>query len=134
VREAEDGAPIRAGEVLLAPGNRHLSVARDGLKFAVRVDSGPQVNRHRPSVDVLFRSVAETFGSRSVSALLTGMGKDGAAGLLELRNRGGLTIAQDETTSVVFGMPKEAILLGAAGRILPLQNIAAGIVDLLPGE
>ena len=134
VKEAEDGDPIRPGTALLAPGNRHLTVVREGLHFVARLDATPQVNRHRPSVDVLFRSVAETFGSRSVSALLTGMGKDGALGLLELKNRGALTIAQDETTSVVFGMPKEAILLGAAARILPLQNIASGIVDLLPRE
>ncbi len=81
---------------------------------------------------MLFRSVAETFGTRSVGALLTGMGKDGAVGLLEMKNRGAQTIAQDESTSVVFGMPKEAIALGAASRILPLQNIGPGIVDLLP--
>jgi two-component system chemotaxis response regulator CheB len=132
VKEAEDGDPVRPGHVLLAPGNRHLSVVRDGAKFVARVGSTPHVNRHRPSVDVLFKSVADTFGSHSVGALLTGMGKDGALGLLEMKNRGALTIAQDETTSVVFGMPKEAILLGAASRILPLQNIAPGIVDLLP--
>ncbi|MEO8500958.1 MAG: chemotaxis response regulator protein-glutamate methylesterase [Vicinamibacteria bacterium] len=132
VKEAEDGDPIRPGAVLLAPGNRHLSVARDGARFVARLDQSPAVNRHRPSVDVLFRSVAETFGSRSVGALLTGMGKDGAAGLLEMKTRGAQTIAQDEATSVVFGMPKEAIALGAAARILPLENIGPGIVDLLP--
>ena len=132
VKEAEDGDPIRQGEVLLAPGNRHLSVARDGPRFVARVDQAPHVNRHRPSVDVLFRSVADTFGSRSVGVLLTGMGKDGAAGLLEMKNRGAQTIAQDETSSIVFGMPKEAIALGAATRILPLETIGAGILDLLP--
>lgn len=132
VREAEDGELIRPGVALLAPGNRHLSVTRDGARFLARVDQAPHVNRHRPSVDVLFRSVAETFGTRSVGALLTGMGKDGAVGLLEMKNRGAQTIAQDESTSVVFGMPKEAIALGAASRILPLQNIGPGIVDLLP--
>ncbi|HQZ18315.1 MAG TPA: chemotaxis response regulator protein-glutamate methylesterase [Vicinamibacteria bacterium] len=132
VKEAEDGDPIRQGEVLLAPGNRHLSVARDGARLVARVDLAPHVNRHRPSVDVLFRSVSETFGSRSVGVLLTGMGKDGAAGLLEMKIRGAQTIAQDETTSIVFGMPKEAIALGAASRILPLQNIGPGILDLLP--
>jgi two-component system chemotaxis response regulator CheB len=132
VKEAEDGDPIRQGEVLLAPGGRHLTVGRDGPRFVARLDSTPAVNRHRPSVDVLFRSVAETFGSRSVGALLTGMGKDGAAGLLEMKNRGAQTIAQDETSSIVFGMPKEAIALGAASRILPLENIGPGILDLLP--
>lgn len=131
VKEATDGDPIRHGEVLLAPGNRHMSVVRNGAQFVVQVQTTPHVNRHRPSVDVLFRSVAETFGSRSVGALLTGMGKDGAAGLLEMKNRGAQTIAQDESSSVVFGMPKEAIALGAASRILPLQNIAPGIVDML---
>ena len=132
VKEAADGDPIHQGEVLLAPGNRHLSVARDGPRFVARVDQSPHVNRHRPSVDVLFRSVSETFGSRSVGVLLTGMGKDGASGLLEMKIRGAQTIAQDETSSVVFGMPKEAIILGAASRILPLQNIGPGILDLLP--
>lgn len=132
VKEAEDGEPIRQGHVLLAPGNRHMTIVRGGARFVVQIQTTPHVNRHRPSVDVLFRSVSETFGSRSVGVLLTGMGRDGAAGLLEMKNRGAHTIAQDESTSVVFGMPKEAILLGAAGRILPLQNISSGILDLLP--
>jgi len=132
VKEAEDGDPVRQGLVLLAPGNKHMSVVRDGPHFAVRVDQTPHVNRHRPSVDVLFRSVAGTFGPRSVGVLLTGMGKDGAAGLLEMKQRGGQTIAQDESTSIVFGMPKEAIAIGAASRILPLQNVGAGILELLP--
>lgn len=132
VKEAEDMDVIRQGQALLAPGNRHMTVARDGARFLVRIDSTPHVNRHRPSVDVLFRAVAQTFGSRSVGALLTGMGRDGAAGLLELKNRGARTIAQDEASSVVFGMPKEAIALGAATRVLPLSDIAAGIVELLP--
>ena len=134
VKEAEDGDVIRQGVVFLAPGNHHIAVARDGARFVLRVHQAPPVNRHRPSVDVLFRSVAEHFGPRSVGALLTGMGKDGAAGLLEMKNRGAQTIAQDETTSVVFGMPKEAIALGAATRILPLQTVAAGIVELLPDK
>ena len=132
VKEAEDGDPVRQGLVLLAPGNRHMTIVRDGARFAVRIESTPHVNRHRPSVDVLFRSVAETFGPRSVGVLLTGMGKDGAIGLLEMKNRGAQTIAQDESTSIVFGMPKEAIALGAATRILPLQNVGEGILDLLP--
>jgi two-component system, chemotaxis family, protein-glutamate methylesterase/glutaminase len=134
VKEAEDGDLIQQGIAFLAPGNRHIVVARDGPRFVLRVHQAPHVNRHRPSVDVLFRSVAEHFGNRSVGALLTGMGKDGAAGLLEMKNRGAQTIAQDETSSVVFGMPKEAIALGAATRILPLQNVAAGIVELLQGN
>lgn len=132
VKEAEDGDLVRQGEVLLAPGNRHMSVIRDGLRFVVHIQSTPHVNRHRPSVDVLFRSVADTFGPRSVGVLLTGMGRDGASGLLEMKNRGAQTIAQDEASSIVFGMPKEAILLGAASRILPLQDIGAGIMDMVP--
>jgi len=132
VKEAEDGDPVRQGSVLLAPGNKHMTIVRDGPHFVVRVDQAPHVNRHRPSVDVLFRSVAGTFGPRSVGVLLTGMGKDGALGLLEMKQRGGQTIAQDESTSIVFGMPKEAIALGAASRILPLQNVGAGILELLP--
>jgi two-component system chemotaxis response regulator CheB len=133
VKEAEDNDVIRQGEVLLAPGNRHMSVSLDGTRFVVRIVSTPPVNRHRPSVDVLFRSVADTFGSRSVGVLLTGMGRDGAAGLLEMRNRGAQTIAQDEASCVVFGMPKEAIQLGAASRTLPLEDIASGIIGMLPG-
>ena len=132
VKEAEDGDPIRQGEVLLAPGNRHLIAVRDGSRFVAQVNTAPHVNRHRPSVDVLFRSVAETFGARSVGVLLTGMGRDGAQGLLEMKSRGAQTIAQDESTSVVFGMPKEGILLGAASRVLPLHNVASGILDFLP--
>jgi two-component system chemotaxis response regulator CheB len=134
VKEAEDGDGVRQGEVLLAPGNRHMRVVREGTRFLVRIDATPAVNRHRPSVDVLFRSVAEAFGPRSIGVLLTGMGRDGALGLLEMKNRGAGTIAQDEATSVVFGMPKEAIQLGAASRILPLQSITGGILDLLPQE
>jgi two-component system chemotaxis response regulator CheB len=132
VKEAEDGDPLRPGVALLAPGNRHMSVVRSGASFVVRLDSGAPVNRHRPSVDVLFRSVAETYGPRSVGVLLTGMGRDGASGLLDMRNRGAQTIAQDESTSIVFGMPKEAIVLGAATRILPLGSVGPGILDLLP--
>ncbi|MBK5254804.1 MAG: chemotaxis response regulator protein-glutamate methylesterase [Vicinamibacteria bacterium] len=132
VKEAEDKDVIQPGQALLAPGNKHMSVVRDGARFVVKLDSESQVNRHRPSVDVLFRSVSETFGSRSVGVLLTGMGRDGAAGLLEMRNRGAQTIAQDEASSVVFGMPKEAIALGGASRILALEGIASGIIDLLP--
>jgi two-component system chemotaxis response regulator CheB len=133
VKEAQDGDLVQQGHVLLAPGNFHLSVVREGPRFVARVDQTAHVNRHRPSVDVLFRSVSETFGARSVGVLLTGMGRDGAAGLLEMKIRGARTIAQDESTSIVFGMPKEAIAIGAASRVLPLRDIAPGIVELLPG-
>jgi two-component system chemotaxis response regulator CheB len=123
VREASDGDRIASGLVLIAPGNRHLTVERDPRGLYVRVADGALVSRHRPSVDVLFRSVAAAAKSRAGAALLTGMGNDGAAGLLAIREAGGLTIAQDEATSVVFGMPKEAILHGAADLVLPLEEI-----------
>ncbi len=128
VREAADGDPILPGQVLLAPGDRHLEVARVGDKYVARLNSGPPVNRHRPSVDVLFDSRAREVGARAVGVVLTGMGADGAKGLLNLRRRGARTVVQDEATSVVFGMPKEAIALGAAEAVLPLDRIAAAIV------
>jgi two-component system chemotaxis response regulator CheB len=128
VREAADGDPILPGQVLLAPGDRHLEVARVGDKYVARLNSGPPVNRHRPSVDVLFDSCAREVGARAVGVVLTGMGADGAKGLLNLRRRGARTVVQDEATSVVFGMPKEAIALGAAEAVLPLDRIAAAIV------
>jgi two-component system chemotaxis response regulator CheB len=128
VREAADGDLILPGHVLVAPGDRHLEVARIGDKYVARLNSGPPVNRHRPSVDVLFDSCAREVGARAVGVVLTGMGADGAKGLLNLRRRGARTLVQDEATSVVFGMPKEAIALGAAETVLPLERIAAAIV------
>jgi two-component system chemotaxis response regulator CheB len=128
VKEAVSGDAVIPGRVLLAPGNRHLALCRSGASTFVQVFEGELVSRHRPSVDVLFRSVARTAGANALGILLTGMGDDGAAGLLELRNAGASTVAQDESTSVVFGMPKEAIKRGAAGQILPLHEIAAAIL------
>ena len=124
VREAADGDRLTTGLVLIAPGNRHLSVHRDSRGYYASLADGPLVSRHRPSVDVLFRSVAAAAKSHASAALLTGMGNDGAAGLLAIREAGGLTIAQDEATSVVFGMPREAILRNAATHVLPLDEIA----------
>ncbi|WP_238012711.1 chemotaxis response regulator protein-glutamate methylesterase [Dactylosporangium sp. AC04546] len=124
VREAADGDRLADGLVLVAPGGRHLEVARDGPGYRVRVFDGPPVNRHRPSVDVLFRSVAKVAGKRALGIIMTGMGDDGARGLLEMRQAGAATVAQDEATCVVHGMPKEAVKLGAVEREVPLPAIA----------
>ncbi|WP_293860323.1 chemotaxis response regulator protein-glutamate methylesterase [uncultured Alsobacter sp.] len=128
VKEAEDGDAVYPGRVLIAPGNRHTLLTRSGARYHVTVKDGPLVSRHRPSVDVLFRSAAQYAGGNAVGILMTGMGDDGARGLLEMRKAGAYTIAQDEETSVVFGMPKEAIQRGAAMRVLPLHAIAAEIL------
>lgn len=124
VKEAEQGDRLYQGRVLIAPGNKHMLLKRVGKVYSVDIKEGPLVNRHRPSVDVLFRSAARYAGNNATGVLLTGMGNDGAKGLLELKESGAHTIAQDETSSVVFGMPKEAIRLGAAQEILSLQKIA----------
>ncbi|MCY2932767.1 MAG: chemotaxis response regulator protein-glutamate methylesterase [Planctomycetota bacterium] len=118
---------LRPGQVLIVPGEVHCLVRRSGPGFRIDLVDGPHVNRHKPSVDVLFRSVAQAAGPHSAAALLTGMGDDGAEGLLEIRQAGGLTIAQDEATSTVFGMPREAIKRGAAKLILPLDRIASAL-------
>ncbi len=123
VKEAEDGDPVLPGQALIAPGNRHMLVTRVGRHFRVVVKDGPHVSRHRPSVDVLFRSVAQSAGPNALGILLTGMGDDGAQGLLEMKRAGAETIAQDEESCVVFGMPKEAIDRGAADKVMPLKRI-----------
>lgn len=128
VKEAEDGDAILRGRALIAPGNRHTLVQRSGARYFVTVKDGPLVTRHRPSVDVLFRSAAQNLGSNGLGILMTGMGDDGARGLLEMREAGAQTVAQDEATCVVFGMPKEAIQRGAAQKVLPLGALAAEIV------
>ena len=130
VYEAQDGQQILAGHVYIAPGDRHLLVARDGARYVCRLDDGPPVNRHKPSVDVLFRSVAQSAGRNALGVLLTGMGKDGARGLLEMLETGSPTVAQDEATSVVWGMPGEAVAMDAAQHILPLPEIAAALSAL----
>lgn len=138
VSEARDGEDVVPGRALIAPGDRHLILVRTGVKYSVRVVEGPHVARHRPSVDVLFRSVAQSAGRNALGIILTGMGDDGASGLLEMRDTGATTIAQDEASSVVFGMPKEAIERGAAMRVLPLDRVAAEITAFsrarAPGE
>jgi len=129
VYEAEDGQQVLPGHVYIAPGDRHLRVARDGTRYVCRLDDGQPVNRHKPSVDVLFRSVAESAGRNAVGLILTGMGKDGARGLLAMREAGSRTLAQDEATSVVWGMPGEAVSLGAAQRVVALPQIAAAVCE-----
>lgn len=131
VREAEDGEQILNGHVYIAPGGQHLLVRRSGARYLCELSQGPPVNRHRPSVDVLFRSVAQNVGPNALGVILTGMGNDGAAGLLEMQTAGAKTLAQDEATSVVWGMPGEAVKAGGVGEILPLGKISAKIRQLL---
>ncbi|MGF1660747.1 MAG: chemotaxis response regulator protein-glutamate methylesterase [Rubrimonas sp.] len=128
VKEAEDGDAVRRGRALIAPGERHLALKRTGRGYGVSVLDGAPVSRHKPSVDVLFRSAAQVAGPNAVAAILTGMGDDGATGMLEMRQMGAATIAQDEATCVVFGMPKEAIARGGADTVLPLERIAAALI------
>jgi two-component system chemotaxis response regulator CheB len=128
VREAADGDRVCQGRALIAPGNRHMLLRRTAAEYSVEVADGPLVSRHRPSVDVLFRSVAQAAGSNSVGVIMTGMGADGAEGLLEMRRAGAATIAQDEASCVVFGMPKEAIARGSVEEVLPLEQIPGGIL------
>ena len=129
VREAQHLDMVLPGRVLIAPGGMHLMVRRDGAQYYVEVVDGPLVSRHKPSVDVLFRSVAKAAGSNAVGIIMTGMGDDGARGLKEMAERGAATYAQDERSSVVFGMPKEAIHLGGVGGVISLANISAVIED-----
>ncbi len=129
VQEAEDGQHILGGHAYIAPGDKHLLVVRDGARYVCRLHDGPPVNRHKPSVDVLFRSVAQAAGANAVGALLTGMGEDGAAGLLEMREAGAHTMVQDEATSVVWGMPGAAWKRGAADAQWPLARIAGALLD-----
>lgn len=128
VKEAENQDPILRGHALIAPGNKHMLVKRSGARYYVEVTDGPLVNRHRPSVDVLFRSVAQYAGANAIGIIMTGMGDDGAKGLLEMKEAGGYTIAQDEKSCVVFGMPKEAIKIGAVNKILTLEQMSSFIL------
>ncbi len=130
VFHAEDGQQILPGHVYIAPGDKHLIVGRDGARYICRLNDGPPVNRHKPSVDVMFRSVAQNVGQNAIGILLTGMGADGAVGMKELQEIGVPTIAQDEKTSVVWGMPGEAVKLGAADYILSLESIPQKILEL----
>ncbi len=128
VKEAEDGDVVLRGRVLIAPGNFHTMLERSGARYYVSVKEGPLVSRHRPSVDVLFRSAARAGGANTVGVIMTGMGDDGAQGMQEMKQAGAFTIAQDEATSIVFGMPKAAIALGCIDRIAPLQALAVEIL------
>jgi two-component system chemotaxis response regulator CheB len=129
VKEAEDGDLVRPGQALIAPGDFHMVLRKSGGRYSVEVKTGPRVCYQRPSVDVLFQSVVEASGGRAVGVLLTGMGADGAQGLSRLRQAGAFTIAQDEATCVVFGMPREAIKLNGASQVLPLGRIAQAMLS-----
>lgn len=131
VKEAARGDRVIPGRALIAPGNHHMLLTCDGAHYAVEIVDGPPVSRHRPSVDVLFRSVAKAAGPNAVGVIMTGMGDDGAAGLLEMKQAGGATVAQDEATCVVFGMPKEAISRGAVDEVLPLPLISTFLLKKL---
>lgn len=130
VKEAEQGDSILRGRALIAPGNKHMEVRRSGARYFVQLRDGDPVNRHRPSVDVLFSSVAHCAARNALGIIMTGMGDDGARGLFQMKAAGAYTIAQDEKSSVVFGMPKEAIKLNAAEKILPLNQIAAHVLQV----
>jgi two-component system chemotaxis response regulator CheB len=128
VKEAESDDTVIRGRALIAPGNHHLLLKRSGARYFVEVKDGPLVCRHRPSVDVLFRSAARYAGPNAVGVILTGMGDDGVRGMAEMKQAGAATLAQDEATCVVFGMPKEAIKLGGVDRVLPLRSIPSAIL------
>lgn len=128
VREARNKDLVLPGRALIAPGGRHMMLKRNGAQYYVEVADGPLVNRHKPSVDVLFRSVARFAGINATGVIMTGMGDDGARGMKEMHDAGARTVAQDEASCVVFGMPKEAIKLGGVDRVLPLDQIADAIV------
>lgn len=129
VKEAVDGEYLATGKVLIAPGNQHMEIRRSGINYYVTLFDGPMMFHQRPAVEILFNSVAKYAGQNAVGAILTGMGKDGAQGLLNMRQAGANTVAQDERTSIVFGMPKEAIDIGAAQVVKPLQSIAQTLLD-----
>jgi len=131
VFEAQDGQQILPGHVYIAPGNHHLLIVRDGARYVCKLSDGPPVNRHRPSVDVMFRSVAQNVGPNALGVILTGMGDDGARGLKEMHEAGAATIAQDEKTSVVWGMPGEAVKHGGVDQILPLDAVAPALLRLV---
>ena len=134
VREAKSGDRVVPGLALIAPGGKHMLLKRSGAQYHVDVVDGPLVNRHRPSVDVLFRSAAKCAGANALGVIMTGMGDDGARGLKEMREAGARTIAQDEATCVVYGMPKEAVKLDAAERIMPLGDIPHAILAVASGR
>ena len=131
VKEAQEGDNVIPGQALLAPGNYHMELRRSGARYYVTLNQEPLVNRHRPAVDPMFQSVAKYAGANSVGVILTGMGNDGAAGMLDMKKAGAFNLAQDEASCVVFGMPKEAIKGGAVDKILPLSDIPSAILGQL---
>lgn len=131
VKEAEHHEPIQPGHIYLAPGHSHLLLERCGTGYCTALSRDPPVDRHRPSVDVLFRSAAKLLGSHAVGVMLTGMGKDGAAAMLEMHRAGAYNFAQDEASCVVFGMPREAIALGAVDEVVPLEKMAERVLAYL---
>lgn len=131
VKEAEHGERVLPGHAYIAPGHAHLLLARSGANYIAHLSDEPPVNRHRPSVDVLFRSAAQHAGKNAVGVILTGMGRDGAAGLLDMKNAGAYTLAQDEASCIVFGMPREAIALGAADEVVPLSEMSRRVMARL---
>ena len=130
VKEAADGDRVTPGQALIAPGNFHMTLRKRGAEYQVSIQDGPRVCYQRPSVDVLFDSVAEAAGKNAIGAILTGMGADGARGMLKMKRAGARTVAQDEASCVVFGMPREAIRMGAVDHVLPLGRIASELVAL----
>lgn len=134
VKEAEHGERVLPGHAYIAPGNRHILLARSGANYVIELSDGPPVSRHRPSVDVLFRSAANCAGKNAVGIIMTGMGDDGAAGMLEMREAGGYTFAQDEKSCVVFGMPKEAIARGGVDEVLPLCEMPRRLFGWLSSQ
>ncbi len=131
IKEAKDGDSLINGVALLAPGNYHMLLKRSGANYYVQVKKGPLVHHQRPAVDVLFHSVADYAGSNAVGVILTGMGSDGALGLLKMKEAGARTVAQDEKSCIVFGMPKEAIKLGAADKVVPLNSVSKSVLDMI---
>ena len=130
VSEAKDGQQILPGHAFIAPGDRHLLVVRDGARYRCKLEDGPPVNRHKPAVDRLFDSVATNVAHNAIGVLLTGMGRDGSKGLRRMHDTGATTIAQDEHSSVIWGMPRAAIEEGGVDKILPLKNIASKLIEL----
>ncbi|ANS43548.1 protein-glutamate methylesterase/protein-glutamine glutaminase [Serratia inhibens] len=133
VKEAEDGERVLPGHAYIAPGDRHLELSRSGANYQVKLNDGPPVNRHRPSVDVLFRSVAQHAGRNAVGVILTGMGNDGAAGMLEMHRAGAYTLAQNEASCVVFGMPREAIATGGVNEVVELDRMSQRMLAQIAG-
>jgi two-component system chemotaxis response regulator CheB len=134
VREAKHGDRLLPGQALIAPGGKHMMLKRSGAYYYMEVIDGPLVNRHRPSVDVLFRSTAKCAGANALGIIMTGMGDDGARGLKEMRDTGASTIAQDEASCVVFGMPKEAIRMGGAQRVQSLHDLPRSMLEFGAGR